>query len=311
MRFEKWQALGNDYLILERDELAVRAHARARTQALRAALRRLRRRRAAALPRADPEVVADLRIYNPDGSRGRALRQRRARGDPLPAPPRLDRARQLRDRHRRRAHPPDRSPAAIPAAWTWAARASPPRTSPAGRPTARRAVRATARCTSSTSRSATRSARSTSPTAPRCRRSTCPRSAPRSKATRAFPTAPTSPGTPRSTPPTATPRSARRRQPADAARGIFERGVGETLSSGTGATGAAVASSWALRAGRATQPASAAWPRRARRARRRRAAGRGRRGSARASDRLGATRFRGVPQRGLHRRAKARNETTE
>ena len=46
MRFEKWQALGNDYLILERDELAVRADAGARAAAVRGPLRRVRRRRA-------------------------------------------------------------------------------------------------------------------------------------------------------------------------------------------------------------------------------------------------------------------------
>ena len=59
MRFEKWQALGNDYLIVERDELPVRADAGARAAAVRGALRRVRRRRAAALaaqraPRTSP-----------------------------------------------------------------------------------------------------------------------------------------------------------------------------------------------------------------------------------------------------------------
>ena len=69
MRFEKWQALGNDYLIVERDQLPVRAHARC-------VVRRL----------CDPHLgvgadgvlelsppdeagfVARLRIFNPDGS---------------------------------------------------------------------------------------------------------------------------------------------------------------------------------------------------------------------------------------------------
>jgi diaminopimelate epimerase len=68
MRFEKWQALGNDYLILERDELPF-------------ALTPERVRRLCDLhlgvgadgvlllsPPADAEHVASLRIFNPDGS---------------------------------------------------------------------------------------------------------------------------------------------------------------------------------------------------------------------------------------------------
>ena len=67
---------------------AVRAHARARAAHLRAALRRRLGRRAAA--RADPgralrRLAADLQSRR---VRGRAVGQRRARGDPLPAPPR-------------------------------------------------------------------------------------------------------------------------------------------------------------------------------------------------------------------------------
>ena len=69
---------------------------------------------------------------------------------------------------------------------------------------------------------------------------------------------------------------------------IFERGVGETMSSGTGATGAAVAAT--LRG--VEEPGD-------RRARRRRARrGRGR-GPAREPDRLGATRVRRHPERGI------------
>jgi diaminopimelate epimerase len=68
MRFEKWQALGNDYLILERDELPF-------------ALTPARVRRLCdghfgvsadgvllLAPAADPAYVANLRIFNPDGS---------------------------------------------------------------------------------------------------------------------------------------------------------------------------------------------------------------------------------------------------
>jgi diaminopimelate epimerase len=68
MRFEKWQALGNDYLIVERDELPF-ALTRAR-------VRRLCEGHFGVFadgllelsPPADPADVADLRIFNPDGS---------------------------------------------------------------------------------------------------------------------------------------------------------------------------------------------------------------------------------------------------
>ena len=68
MRFEKWQALGNDYLIVERDELPFELTA--------VRVRRLCDGHFG--PGADgvlllsaaehPEHVADLRIFNPDGS---------------------------------------------------------------------------------------------------------------------------------------------------------------------------------------------------------------------------------------------------
>jgi diaminopimelate epimerase len=68
MRFEKWQALGNDYLILERDELAF--------ELTQARVRRLCEGHFGVfadgvleLSRSeDPAHVADLRIFNPDGS---------------------------------------------------------------------------------------------------------------------------------------------------------------------------------------------------------------------------------------------------
>ena len=68
LRFQKWQALGNDYVIVERDAAPVRAHAGARAAHLRAALRRRLGRRAAAVPAGDERFVAALRIFNPDGS---------------------------------------------------------------------------------------------------------------------------------------------------------------------------------------------------------------------------------------------------
>ena len=69
MRFEKWQALGNDYVIVEADELSFRP----RPAAVRALLRRHTGIDADGLlvlyRDEDPHVVARLEIYNPDGSR--------------------------------------------------------------------------------------------------------------------------------------------------------------------------------------------------------------------------------------------------
>jgi diaminopimelate epimerase len=68
MRFEKWQALGNDYLIVERDELPFELTS--------ARVRRLCEGHFGVFadgvlllsPPADRAHVADLRIFNPDGS---------------------------------------------------------------------------------------------------------------------------------------------------------------------------------------------------------------------------------------------------
>jgi diaminopimelate epimerase len=68
MRFEKWQALGNDYLIVERDELAF--------ELTPARIRKLCEGHFGVYadgvlllsPPADAANVADLRIFNPDGS---------------------------------------------------------------------------------------------------------------------------------------------------------------------------------------------------------------------------------------------------
>jgi diaminopimelate epimerase len=68
MRFEKWQALGNDYLILEREQLPF--------ELTPARVRRLCEGHFGVYadgvlllsPPADPAHVADLRIFNPDGS---------------------------------------------------------------------------------------------------------------------------------------------------------------------------------------------------------------------------------------------------
>jgi diaminopimelate epimerase len=68
MRFEKWQALGNDYLIIERDQLPFELSP--------ARIRRLCEGHFGVFADgvlllsapADPAHVADLRIFNPDGS---------------------------------------------------------------------------------------------------------------------------------------------------------------------------------------------------------------------------------------------------
>jgi diaminopimelate epimerase len=68
MRFEKWQALGNDYLILERDELPF-ALTPARVRRLCESHYGVSADGVLLLaPAADRGYVADLRIFNPDGS---------------------------------------------------------------------------------------------------------------------------------------------------------------------------------------------------------------------------------------------------
>jgi diaminopimelate epimerase len=68
MRFEKWQALGNDYLIVERDELPFELTA-PRVRLLCAGHFGVFADGVLELsPPSDPAHVADLRIFNPDGS---------------------------------------------------------------------------------------------------------------------------------------------------------------------------------------------------------------------------------------------------
>jgi diaminopimelate epimerase len=68
MRFEKWQALGNDYLIVEREQLAFELTA-PRVRLLCAGHFGVFADGVLELsPPADPADVADLRIFNPDGS---------------------------------------------------------------------------------------------------------------------------------------------------------------------------------------------------------------------------------------------------
>jgi diaminopimelate epimerase len=68
MRFEKWQALGNDYLIIERDALAFELTA-ARIRKLCAGHFGVYADGVLLLTRSsNPAYVAELRIFNPDGS---------------------------------------------------------------------------------------------------------------------------------------------------------------------------------------------------------------------------------------------------
>jgi len=68
VRFEKWQALGNDYLIVERDELPFELTS-ARVRRLCEAHFGVHADGVLLLSSpADPANVADLRIFNPDGS---------------------------------------------------------------------------------------------------------------------------------------------------------------------------------------------------------------------------------------------------
>ena len=235
MRFEKWQALGNDYLIVERDELPF--------ELTPARVRRLCDGHFGVFADgvlllsepADPQHVADLRIFNPDGSEAElsgngareAILYLRRRG--------WTDEDTLLDRHRRRADPPDdHRPGQLPRRHGPAQpdlRGLPRR--PAGRPRRARAsdgrthVALPARLDRQPPvRDPRRRPRRSS------RRSTWPRSARRSKRP-------------------ALPQPHERllvHRARDAGTGrrairarIFERGVGETLSSGTGASGAAVA----------------------------------------------------------------------
>ena len=106
MRFEKWQALGNDYVIVDAADLPA-ALTPCGPGAVRPPHRHRRRRRppAPAAGRAGVRrAAADLQ---PGRLGGRAQRQRRARGDPVPAPPGLDRPRPVLDPDDRGGDPPD------------------------------------------------------------------------------------------------------------------------------------------------------------------------------------------------------------
>ena len=122
MRFEKWQALGNDYLIVE----ATRSRSRSRPQRVRRLCDPHFGPGADGVlelaPPDEPGFVARLRIFNPDGSEaelsGNGAREailylRRAR---------LDERGHVLDPDRRGRDPPDDHRRRRPAASTWAAR---------------------------------------------------------------------------------------------------------------------------------------------------------------------------------------------
>ena len=102
MRFEKWQALGNDYVIVEEpiEQELVRRD-------LRPPHRRRRRRRARARTLAEAGLRRAAADLQPRRLGGRAVGQRRPRGDHVPASPRLDRRAPVLDRDDRRRDPAD------------------------------------------------------------------------------------------------------------------------------------------------------------------------------------------------------------
>ena len=264
MDFEKWQALGNDYVIVEAARASVRADAGADPRDLRPAHRRVRRRDPAAVRARRARVRRPAADLQPRRLRGGAVGQRRARGDPLPAPPRLDRRGHVLDPDGRRRDPRDdhladdlhgRHGPGAPAQRRLPVRRG-------GR--ARRADRRRAAVAlSARRRSATRSARSRSTSERELDALDLAAIGPEIEHHELFPNrtnvswyAALGPGRIRAR--------------------IFERGVGETSASGTGATGAAVA--YVLRGRRLAGD---------RRARRRRARGRGGGGPAHQPDAAG------------------------
>ncbi len=235
MRFEKWQALGNDYLILERAELPF--------ELTPARVRRLCEGHFGVFadgvlllsPAERSEHVASLRIFNPDGSeaelsgngareailylyrRGWTRQKTFAIGTP---------AGEIRPR----ITGPDTCTRRV-----WAGRCSAPRSSPRAPPTgAARSPRAGASGTSSTSSIGNPQCAIHVASEPELAALDLDEVGPAIEGDAQFPNRTNvSWYTELDSDPAAARASIRAR--------IFERGVGETLSSGTGATGAAVA----------------------------------------------------------------------
>ncbi len=248
MRFEKWQALGNDYLIVERDELPF--------DLTPARVRRLCDSHLGAgadgvlllSPAARSRARGRPADIQPGRLRGGAFGEWRARGDHVSAQARVDGPERVCDPERRPARSGRRSPGRTPAGWTWAAQASSQRTSRRSRRWAWRA-----RVRDSTSprhgdsgmcRSAIRSARSQWQT----------RLSSRARPARIGPGIEGNEMFPNRTNVSWYTEVGEATRARIRAR-IFERGVGETLSSGTGATGAAVAYRSTSRRGRSASDA--------------------------------------------------------
>ena len=235
MRFEKWQALGNDYVIVEAADLPAPLTAAAVRRALRPPHRHRRRRRPRCSSRRTSRgFVARLRIFNPDGSEAElsgngareAIMYLRHRG--------WTDARPVLDPDGRRRDPPD-DPVGDDVPRRHGPRAPALEDFPGGHDGAGELEPAGARGASSTSRSATRSARSRVAVDRRARRARPRARSARRSSTPAVPrTARTSRGSPSSS-------------RAPSARGSSSAGRARRPSSGTGACGAAVA--YVLRGG--------------------------------------------------------------
>ena len=160
MKFEKWQALGNDYVIVESADAALGAHPRAGQAALRAPHRHRLRRDPAALEAGRPRLRRRAADLQPGRVGGRALGQRRARGGAVPAPRPAGRRPTSSRSSRRPARSARRSPGRTARASRWAG----PRVTSADYPSGGAGrqrdgrVRRPGLDASSTCRSATRSA---------------------------------------------------------------------------------------------------------------------------------------------------------
>ena len=188
MRFEKWQALGNDYVIVEADACPGSSRAERVQADLRAALRgRLRRHPAARRRPRTRATSPTCGSSTPTARRPSSRATARARRSSTCAGTGWTDADEFSIVHRGRADHADDHLRARRARSRWA---GPRPTSqdypvgPDGRPRRARGRRARAGA-SSTSRSATRSARSRSATSSRS--STWPRSGPAIESTRAVP----------------------------------------------------------------------------------------------------------------------------
>ncbi len=241
MRFEKWQALGNDYLIVEHDELPfeltparVRRLCEGHFGVYADGVLELSRPK-------DQANVADLRIFNPDGTEAELSGNGAREAIMYLRRHWTDRDEFSIHTARRRDPPADHRTGYMPRGHG-RARASPPRTSPADRPTV------AGSCRSITRELATLSFQHVSIGNPQCAIHVTSSTAldaldlavigPQIEGHERFPNRTNVSWYTEIETSDPTARAGGR---ARIRARIFERGVGETLSSGTGATGAAVA----------------------------------------------------------------------